>query len=235
MRFSGTFVIVAVLFVTVLIASNIAAVKIIHLGTLPFEFLGDTLIFLPAAMIVFPISYILGDVLTEVYGFRIARGVIWLGFGANLLVVVILWLAGIIPAEVFWADQEAYDAVLGRTPMILLASFIAYLVGEFSNSAVLALLKFSMQGRHLWVRTIGSTVVGQGLDSFIFIFIAFGVTGILPMEAVLRVALFQWFAKIAYEALATPLTYAVVGYMKRKEEMDVTDVPRSLNPLGIFA
>ena len=235
MRFSGSFIIVLVLFVAVLITSNIIAVKLIHLGTLPFEFLGDTLIYLPASIIIFPISYIVGDVLTEVYGFRIARGVIWLGFGANLLVAIALWLTGIIPAVVFWENQSAYDAILGQVPMILLASFVAYLVGEFSNSMTLALLKYKMQSRHLWVRTIGSTVVGQGLDSFIFIFIAFGVTGILPLEAVLRAALFQWIAKIAYEALATPITYAVVGYMKRKEQMDVTDVPRSLNPLGIFA
>ena len=247
MRFSGNFIIVLVLFVTVLITSNIAAVKLIYLGTLPFTFLGDTLIFLPASIIIFPISYIVGDVLTEVYGFRIARGIIWLGFGANLLVAIALWITGILPPVAFWAEinqappcvgfscQDAYSAILGQVPMILLASFVAYLFGEFSNSMTLALLKYQMQGRMLWVRTIGSTIVGQGLDSFIFIFIAFGVTEILPLEGVVRAALFQWIAKIAYETLATPLTYLVVGYMKRKEQMDVTDVPRSLNPLGIFA
>ncbi len=235
MRFSGTFIIVVGLFITVLITSNIIAVKLIHIATLPGQFLGSDLVFLPAAMIIFPFSYIIGDVLTEVYGFRTARGVIWLGFICNLLVALLLWLGGIIPAEVFWQNQDAYDTILGQFPLILLGSFVAYLVGEFSNSATLALLKHSTQGRYLWLRTISSTIVGQGFDSFVFIFIAFGVSGILSPEALLRTALFQWWAKIAYEALATPLTYAVVTYLKQKEQMDVYDSPRSLNPLGVFA
>ncbi len=234
-RFSGTFIIVMTLFVTVLITSNIIAVKPIQLLTLPFEFLGSKDVVLPAAIIIFPISYIIGDVLTEVYGFRIARGVIWLGFCANLLVVIALWIAGIIPPAGFWGDQGAYDTILGQVPWILAASFIAYLVGEFSNASVLALIKYKMQGRLLFVRTIGSTVVGQGLDSFIFIYIAFGVGGDWGAQGLLSAALAQWITKILYETAATPLTYAVVGYMKRTEKMDVTDVPRSLNPLGIFA
>ena len=175
MRFTGTFIIVVTLFVTVLITSNIIAVKPIELLTLPFEFIGSKSVVIPASIIIFPISYIVGDILTEVYGFRIARGVIWLGFGANLVVVIALWLAGIIPAAGFWEDQEPYDTILGQVPWILVASFIAYLIGEFTNSTVLALLKYKMQGRLLFVRTIGSTVVGQGLDSFIFIYIAFGI------------------------------------------------------------
>ena len=234
MRFTGTFIIVVALFITVLIASNIIAVKPIELLTLPFDFLGSSSVVLPAAIIIFPVSYIIGDVLTEVYGFRIARGVIWLGFGANLLVVIALWLTGVIPAAGFWEDQEAYDAILGQVPWILLASFVAYLIGEFSNSTVLSLLKYRMQGRLLFVRTIGSTVVGQGLDSFIFIYVAFGLGGDWGASALLSAALAQWIVKVLYESAATPLTYLVVGYMKRKEEMDVTDAPRSLNPLGIF-
>jgi len=235
MKFSGAFIVVAAIFITVLLTSNIIAVKLIHVGTLPFDFLGGRLIFLPAAMIVFPISYIIGDVLTEVYGFRVARGVIWLGFGCNVLVVILLWLGGIIPPVVFWENQEAYTTILGQLPWILLGSFAAYLVGEFANSATLSLLKVWTQGRFLWVRTIGSTIVGQGLDSFVFIFIAFGAGGDLPVVVLFRLVLFQWWAKIAYEALATPLTYAVVTYLKRKEQMDVYDAPRSLNPLGVFA
>ena len=235
MRFTGTFVIVVTLFVIVLITSNIIAVKPIQLLTLPFKFLGSSSVVVPAALIIFPISYIVGDVLTEVYGFRIARGVIWLGFAANLLVVIALWVAGIIPGAGFWEGQGAYDTILGQVPWILLASFIAYLIGEFSNSTVLALLKYKMRGRLLFVRTIGSTVVGQGLDSFIFIYIAFGLGGDWGAAGLLSAALAQWIIKILYETAATPFTYAVVGYMKRKEDMDVTDVPRSLNPIGIFA
>lgn len=235
MRFTGTFVIIAVLFVTVLITSNIIAVKAITI--LPIQWFGSPEMVLPASIIIFPISYIVGDVLTEVYGFRIARGVIWLGFGANLLVVIALWLTGIIPGAFFWgeSDQGSYGRILGQVPGILIASFVAYLIGEFSNSTVLALLKYKMQGRLLFVRTIGSTIVGQGLDSFIFIFIAFGVFSDWSSTALLGAALAQWIIKILYEGAATPLTYLVVNYMKRKEEMDVIDVPRSLNPLGIFA
>ena len=235
MRFSGAFVVVVALFVTVLLVSNIIAVKLIHVGTLPFQFLGSDLLFLPAAMVVFPVSYIIGDVLTEVYGFKLARGVIWLGFICNALGALFIWLGGLIPAEIFWADQEAYDAILGQARWVLLGSFAAYLVGEFSNSMVLARLKHATEGRYLWLRTISSTVVGQGFDSFVFIFIAFGIGGDLPTDQLFRIVLIQWVAKIAYEALATPLTYAVVTYLKRKEQLDVYDPPGSLNPLSVFA
>ncbi len=259
MKFTGTFVVVVALFIAVLITSNIIAVKPIQLLTLPFEFLGSASVILPASIIIFPISYIVGDVLTEVYGFRIARGVIWLGFGANLLVFIALLVTGTLPGAPFWTPEEqgAYvrilgeippiplltDGIMGPLPFVLLGSFVAYLFGEFSNSTVLALLKYKMQSRYLWIRTIGSTVVGQGLDSLIFIFIAFGIGSRLDgipgnewgVNLILSTVIFQWIVKILYEAAATPLTYAVVGYMKRKEEMDVTDVPSSLNPLGIFA
>ena len=235
MKFSGAFVVVTALFVTVLLVSNIIAVKLIHVGTLPFQFLGSDLLFLPAGIVIFPVSYIIGDVLTEVYGFKLARGVIWLGFVCNALGALFIWLGGLIPAEIFWADQEAYDAILGQARWVLLGSFAAYLVGEFSNSMVLARLKHATEGRYLWLRTVSSTVVGQGFDSFVFIFIAFGIGGDLPTDQLFRIVLIQWVAKIAYEALATPLTYAVVTYLKRKEQLDVYDPPGSLNPLSVFA
>ncbi|MBO54626.1 MAG: transporter [Dehalococcoidia bacterium] len=234
MKFSGTFIIIVALFITVLITSNIVAVKLIHILTLPEPFLGDALIFLPASIIIFPISYIIGDVLTEVYGFRTARGVIWLGFACNVLVAIVLWLTGIIPAVIFWENQDAYMSILGQFPLILMGSFVAYLIGEFSNSATLSILKVTTNGKYLWLRTIGSTVVGQGFDSFVFIFIAFGISGALGPETLFRTALLQWWVKIGYEALATPLTYAVVNYIKKKEQMDVYDPPRSLNPFGVF-
>ena len=235
MRFTGSFIIVVALFITVLITSNIIAVKPITI--LPIQWFGDPAIILPASIIIFPISYIVGDVLTEVYGFRVARGVIWLGFAMNLVVVIALWLTGLLPGAFFWgdSDQGSYSRILGLVPGIVVASFIAYLVGEFSNSTVLALLKYKMQGRLLFVRTIGSTIVGQGLDSFIFIYIAFGVFGDWSGTALFGAALAQWIVKILYESVATPLTYLVVNFMKRVEEMDVTDAPRSLHPLGIFA
>ena len=195
MKFSGAFVVVTALFVTVLLVSNIIAVKLIHVGTLPFQFLGSDLLFLPAGIVIFPVSYIIGDVLTEVYGFKLARGVIWLGFVCNAVGALFIWLGGLIPAEIFWADQEAYDAILGQARWVLLGSFAAYLVGEFSNSMVLARLKHATEGRYLWLRTVSSTVVGQGFDSFVFIFIAFGIGGDLPTDQLFRIVLIQWVAK----------------------------------------
>ena len=238
MRFTGTFVMVASLFIAVLITSNIIVIKPVQVLNLPFQILGSSTVVLTAAASIFPVSYILGDVLTEVYGYRIARGVIWLGFAANLFVMVALVLTGIMPGEPsLWSaeDQAAYERILGQVPGIVVASFVAYLVGEFSNATVMALLKFRMRGRMLWVRTIGSTVVGQGLDSFIFIFLAFGVFGDWSVNALISTAIGQWVFKVSYEALATPLTYAVVTYLKRKEQIDIADTPNSLNPLGIFA
>jgi uncharacterized integral membrane protein (TIGR00697 family) len=218
---------VTAVFVTTLLISNIIAAKLFRAG--PFV--------LPAAVVIFPITYIFGDVLTEVYGYARARQVIWTGFGCNLLAVGAIWLAGILPAADFWtagaysgpADaQQAYWAILGSTPRILAASFAAYLVGEFLNSWVLARLKVATAGRWLWLRTILSTVVGQGADSSVFISAAF--IGVLPADAIGTTILSQWATKSAYEALATPLTYLVVNGLKRAEQMDVFDRDTDFNP-----
>jgi hypothetical protein len=218
---SQLYLLVTVLFVACLIAANIMATKLIE----PWGLVMD------AGTIVFPVSYILGDVLTEVYGFRAARRVIWLGFLANLLVVAAIALAGVVPGASFWDGQAAYDQILGFVPRILAASFCAYLVGEFANSVVLAKMKVATGGRHLWTRTIGSTLVGQGLDSLIFVTLAF--SGVVPVEAMLVMIATQWLVKSAYEALATPVTYAVVGFLKRREGMDIYDRDTSFNPLPI--
>lgn len=220
-RHSNWFLLVAALFVTSLIVSNIIAVKLIDVAGM----------ILPAAIIIFPISYILGDVLTEVYGFARARQVIWLGFLCNLFAVVAITVGGLLPAAGFWGGQEAYDIILGAVPRILAASFAAYLVGELVNAYVLARLKVAMEGRHLWVRTIGSTLVGQLLDSAIFITIAFA--GIMPVEVLLTAIVTQWLVKSAYEALATPLTYAVVGFLKRADDVDVYDRDIHFRPFAI--
>jgi uncharacterized integral membrane protein (TIGR00697 family) len=184
---------------------------------------------LPAAIVIFPISYILGDVLTEVYGYRAARRVIWLGFLANLFVVVAIMIAQALPAAPFFQDQDKFDRILGSTPRILAASFLAYLMGEFANAFVLAKMKIATQGRWLWTRTIGSTVVGQALDSAIFITLAFA--GIWPTGDLLAAVITQWLAKSAYEALATPLTYAMVFFLKRADGVDVYDRTTRFNPL----
>lgn len=219
--FSIWFVLVTALFVTCLIVANIAAVKLVQVGPLV----------LPAGVIIFPLSYILGDVLTEVYGFAQARRVIWIGFLCNLLAVLTFTVAGALPAAPFWHDQPAFDRILGATPRLLAASFLAYLVGEFANSYILAKLKIVTSGRHLWMRTIGSTLVGQGLDSAVFISVAF--IGVIPSEAILAAIITQWLVKSAYEALATPLTYLAVGFLKRKEGLDTYDRNTNFNPLAI--
>ncbi len=219
--YSAWFLAVVALFIATLIASNIIAVKLI-------EVWGQVL---PAAIVIFPLSYIIGDVLTEVYGYRQARRAIWLGFMSNLVVVVAIVIAGALPAAGFWKNQEAFDLILGQTPRILAASFAAYLVGEFANAYVLAKLKIATEGRMLWLRTIGSTLIGQGLDSAIFITIAFA--GVMPGGVLAELIVVQWLVKSAYEAVATPLTYGAVGFLKRKDGVDVYDRDTRFNPLLI--
>jgi uncharacterized integral membrane protein (TIGR00697 family) len=219
--YSHYFLILVALFITCLITANIIAVKLITVFGLV----------LPAAVIVFPVSYILGDVLTEVYGYRQARRVIWLGFGCNLVLVIAIWVGEILPPASFWGGQSAYARILGYTPRILVASFLAYLVGEFSNSFVLAKLKIATKGRHLWTRTIGSTLVGQGLDSVVFISLAFA--GNIPFSGLFSAIIAQWLTKTAYEAAVTPFTYKAVNFLKQKEGLDVYDYGTRFNPLLI--
>jgi len=219
MNVSHRFVIIAAIFVTCLITANIIAVKVISLG--PF--------ILPAAIIIFPMSYIFGDILTEVYGYRQARRVIWLGFFCNLIFVVFAWVGQVLPPAPFWEWQEAYESILGYTPRLLAASFGGYLVGEFANSFVLAKMKILTRGRWLWTRTIGSTIVGQGLDTLVFITLAFVGTP----SFVFIMILYHWLAKTAIEAVATPFTYAVVNSLKKKEAIDTYDYKTNFNPFRV--
>jgi hypothetical protein len=186
---------------------------------------------LPAAIIIFPISYIVGDVLTEVYGFQHARRAIWLGFFCNLVAVLALSVGQALPAASFWDGQESYERILGYAPRLLTASFLAYLVGEFVNSAILARMKIATKGRYLWARTIGSTLAGQALDSAIFITLAFAWT--MSGADLVETIITQWLVKSAYEAAATPLTYAVVGFLKRKEGLDVYDRRTRFSPFSL--
>jgi len=212
---------ISALFVTCLITANLIAVKLIRVAGLV----------LPAAIIIFPLSYIVGDVLTEVYGYAQARRVIWLGFCCNLLMVVAIWLGGALPAAPFWDGQEAYERILGSTPRILGASFAAYLVGEFANAFVLAKMKLATKGKWLWSRTIGSTLVGQGLDSLVFMTLAFA--GTIPGAGLGQAILTQWLAKSAYEAAATPLTYLVVNFLKAREGLDAMDRGTRFSPFSL--
>lgn len=219
MSISHRFVVIAALFITCLITANIIAVKVISFGSLV----------LPAAIIVFPISYIFGDILTEVYGYRWARRVIWLGFVCNLIFVFFAWVGLRLPPASFWEGQEAYRSILGYAPRLLAASFCGYLVGEFANSFVLAKMKIATRGRWLWSRTIGSTLVGQGLDTSIFITIAYiGTSSFVPI-----MILYHWLVKTAIETVATPFTYTAVNFLKKKERVDVYDYETSFNPFSI--
>jgi hypothetical protein len=210
-------------FVTCLITSNIIAVKIINVAG----------VVVPAAVVIFPLSYLFGDILTEVYGYARSRRVIWIGFGCNALAVLAMWVGGILPPAVFWDGQAAYARILGSTPRLLLASFAAYLVGEFLNSLVLARLKIVTRGRWLWTRTIGSTLIGQGADSLIFITVAFG--GSLRAADLFALVLAQWLVKSGYETLATPATYAIVRFLKRTERVDYYDRDTNFSPFRLKA
>jgi hypothetical protein len=220
---SWPFVLVVAVFITCLIASNIVSVKLITLSRWV----------VPAGVIVFPVAYIVGDVLTEVYGYAAARRVIWLGFACNALIVIVFAVAKVLPAPAFWDGQDAYNRILGFTPRLLAASFAAYLVGEFANAIVLARLKIATAGRFLWIRTISSTLIGQGLDSLVFITLAFAGTAGMDFTGLRRTIVTQWLIKTAYEVLATPLTYLVVNALKRIEGKDAYDIGADFNPFAI--
>ena len=220
MKVSHRLLIITVLFVSCLLTANIVGVKMFSLG----------FVSLPAAVILFPLSYIIGDVLTEVYGYRIARRVIWLGFACNLIFVIFAWVGQLLPPDPLWEGQEAYESILGYTPRLLIASFLGYFAGEFANSFVLAKMKIFTKGRWLWSRTIGSTIVGQGVDSAIFIVGAyFGASFFSPL-----IILYHWLAKTIIEAVATPATYSVVNYLKRKEGVDSYDRRTNFNPFRFW-
>ena len=211
--FSWRFVTLAAFFVTALVVSNIIAVKLAEVGGRVFD----------AGNILFPLAYVLGDVLTEVYGFRAARRVILLGFACNVLAVAAIQLALRLPAADFWAgNEEAYEAILGTTWRLFVASLVAYLAGELTNSYVLSRMKVATGGRWLWSRTIGSSVVGQGIDSTLFVTIAFAGTGAPLLDTIVT----TWAIKVAWETLATPFTYVIANGLKRVEGVDVFDGPR---------
>lgn len=220
MKISYRLVIITAIFITCLITANIIAVKVISLG--PF--------ILPAAIFVFPLSYIFGDVLTEVYGYRTARRVIWLGFICNLLFVFFAWIGQILPSAGFWGDQQSYVNILGLAPRILAASFCGYLVGEFANSFVLSRMKIFTKGKWLWSRTIGSTLIGQALDTVLFITIGYAGTGATLWTMIWN----HWVCKVVIEIIFTPVTYVIVNWLKKAENIDTYDSQTKYNPF-IFA
>jgi len=211
-------------FVTVLLCSGIIGVqKRSVIGGLPFG----------TAILFFPLSYMFGDILTEVYGYARSRRVIWAGFGALIFAAFMSWIVIKIPPAPDWPHQSSYEIVFGSTPRIVLASLIAFWAGEFTNSFVLAKMKIFTKGRHLWTRTIGSTVTGEIVDSMIFYPLAFlGASG-WTAALVIKVALFNYALKVLWEMLATPFTYRIVNFLKRVEKEDYYDRGTDFNPFRL--
>ena len=219
-----SFDLVMAAFVTILLLSNVlgagkvAVLAIPGLGEWPFG----------AGILFFPVSYVIGDILTEVYGYAHARRCIWAGFAALLFMAFMAYVVVALPPAACWQGQAAYEQVFGQVPRIVLASIAAFWAGEFANSYVLARMKVWTRGRHLWSRTIGSTVVGQGIDSLIFYPLAF--YGVWENETLLQVLIIQFALKVAWEVLLTPVTYALVGWLKRREGVDVYDTATNFTP-----
>jgi len=215
-------------FVAILLLSNIIGASKPSFVTLP----GGREWSFGAGVLFFPLSYIIGDVLTEVYGYAHARRVIWTGFAALIFMAFMAWVVVALPPAEGWPHQGAYEAVFGNSWRIVLASITAFWVGEFANSYVLARMKLWTRGKLLWTRTIGSTVVGQGLDSLIFYPLAFyGLAG-WPPEQLAQVVISQWLIKTAWEALLTPFTYATVNWLKRREGVEVFDTDTNFSPFA---
>jgi uncharacterized integral membrane protein (TIGR00697 family) len=220
---SPYFLVIVALYVTSLITANTVAVKVLNVGFWTSD----------AGILTFRIAYIVGDVLTEVYGYATARRVIWLGFVCNAIAVGVFQLAMAMPAEPSWDGGAAYKRIFASTPRLLLASMCAYLIGSFVNAFVLARMKVLTDGRWLWTRTIGSTIVGEGLDTLVFVLIAFA--GVFPGQVLIEMMYTNWLLKTAYETAATPLTYRIVNALKRVEKIDAYDRKTNFNPLTVGA
>ena len=212
-------------FVTVLICSNlIGPAKIVQIDGWPA---------FGAGLLFFPISYVFGDVLTEVYGYARARRVIWAGFAGLLFASVMASVVVALPPAPFWKNQDAYEIAFGTTWRIALASMFAYFCGEFANSYVLAKMKIMTSGRWLWTRTIGSTIVGEAVDSALFYPLAFYNAGLMPNEILPAIMLAQFVGKVGVEVVFTPVTYKVVGFLKRAEQEDYYDRQTDFNPFTL--
>lgn len=209
-------------FVTVLLCANIiGAAKIVTVAGFTFG----------AGILFFPLSYIFGDVLTEVYGYARARRVVWTGFAALIFASFMSWFIVKLPPADFWKDQPAYDVCFGATPRIAMASLIAFCAGEFANSFTLAKMKIFSEGKHLWQRTIGSTIVGELVDSLIFYPLAFW--GQWAPENVIHVMLMNYFLKVSWEVIMTPFTYKIVAFLKREENEDYYDRNTDFTPFSL--
>ena len=215
---------ITAVFCTVLVISNVSAIKPLSIPGLPF-------ILMDGGNLLFPISYIFGDILVEVYGYAQSRRVIWLGFVLNIFAAAAFALVAKLPPAPGWEMQEAFASILLQTPRVVLGSIVAYWCGSFLNAWVMARMKVWMRGRHLWLRAIASTIAGEGVDSLLFTSIAFG--GVWPLPLVLQVICWNFVLKTGYEILATPLTYVIVHRLKRSERADPFDVQTRFSPFRL--
>ena len=215
------FAYVVALFVSFLLISNIASTKILSLWIFTFD--GGTLLF--------PLTYIFGDILTEVYGFKKAKKAIWIGFFCAALMTLIFAIVQFLPAANGWNNQASFELILGMTPRIVLASLVAYLAGSFTNSIVLAKMKLITKGKYLWARTIGSTIVGELIDTALFCTIAF--LGVFPIELLVAVIISNYFFKVGIEIIFTPFTYKIINWLKKKEQIDYFDNNTNFNPFAL--
>jgi queuosine precursor transporter len=220
-RNSKYFIYIAIAYVAVLIISDTVAIKVVSIG--PFA--------ITAALFVFPISYIFGDILTEVYGYKASRKVIWSGMFGLIFMALTYWFVQALPPASFWEGQKAFEATLGLVPRIVIVGIVAILMGEFSNSFVLSKMKVLMNGKNLWMRTIGSTVVGEAVDTIVFYPLAFW--GVIPFSGIIILMYSGYLFKVAYEVLATPITYKIINWLKRKEGIDIYDRGISYNPFHL--
>ena len=212
--------IISTLFVATLMISNVVATKLFSLGPL----------ILTGGILIFPITYIFGDILTEVYGYSRSRRIIWTGFFSLIFMAFIFWIVGLLPSAPTWQNQDAYLLILGLVPRIVLASIIGYWAGEFTNSFVLAKMKLLTKGKHLWARTISSTIAGEGVDTALFVLIGF--YGVISGAILLMAILSGYIFKVAYEAAATPITYKIVGFLKKAEGIDHYDYNTRFSPFS---
>ncbi|MDD3301929.1 MAG: queuosine precursor transporter [Candidatus Gracilibacteria bacterium] len=212
---------ITIFFVTILLVSNIVSTKLVDLGIFIFD----------AGTLLFPLSYIFSDVLTEVYGYKETRKVIWMGFVSTILLSAIIIIVGILPGASERTYQADYNNILGLTPRIVTASLIAYLFGEFSNSYIMAKVKIKMQGKMLWVRTIGSTIIGEFFDTIIFVLIAFA--GIYDNELIKNIIISNYVFKVGVEILFTPITYIIINKLKKSEQEDYYDNKTNFNPIKL--
>jgi queuosine precursor transporter len=211
-------------FCAVLVISNVSAIKPLSIPGLPF-------VLMDGGNLLFPISYIFGDILVEVYGYAQSRRIIWLGFVLNIFAAATFSLVALLPPAPGWEMQDAFASILLQTPRVVLGSVVAFWCGSFLNAWVMARMKVLTQGRHLWMRTIASTVAGEGIDSLLFTAIAFG--GVWPRTLVFQVIFWNFVLKTGYEILATPLTYVVVHRLKRAERSDPFDDQTDFSPFRL--